>query len=281
MKPLHVGLLVLGAALAGGLAVRMTQAPPLPVASLTPANPPVVVPPAPAVVPPPVTQPKSAQPKFVTPKKPSPLAPRVVYTAPARRPETARPAVVHSPIVHPAVVHPAVIAPRKREEIAQAKPLDVPPLPADPPAAPMPEPVPAKVVVPPPAPEPPPALHQVTLKPGITIQVRLDQTLSSARAVAGNAFTGSLVEPIVVDGLVIAERGARVTGRVLGAQQAGRVSGVSMLELSLSSVTTADGQHVSIATDPWTRRAPAVELPGETVVDFRVSSAVTIAERRI
>jgi hypothetical protein len=130
----------------------------------------------------------------------------------------------------------------------------------------------------------------------MTIMVRLDEALSSDRSVAGNTFTASLVEPIVVDGLVIAERGARVTGRVLDSQKAGRISGVSMMELALSSVTTSDGQRVSIATDPWTKRSDTlrgaalgaivatrgtpVEVPGETVVAFRVSYAVTITERR-
>ncbi len=141
-----------------------------------------------------------------------------------------------------------------------------------------------KVVLPPPAPAHAaalsPALHQVTLRPGTTILVRIEQALSTERTVAGNAFTASLVEPIVADGLVIAERGARVTGRVLDAQN-GRIGGVPTLQLTLSSVTTADGQHVSIATDPWTKRGQAIELPGETVVGFRVSSAVTITERRI
>jgi hypothetical protein len=120
----------------------------------------------------------------------------------------------------------------------------------------------------------------VTLRAGMTILVRINEALSSQRTLAGNTFTASLVEPIVVDGLVIAERGARVTGRVLDAEN-GRISGVPTLQLALSSVTTADGQHVSIATDPWTKRGQAVELPGETVVGFRVSTAVTITERRI
>jgi hypothetical protein len=281
-------LLVLGAALAGGLAVKMTQPPPIPAASAPPVSQPVVVPPAPAIAQP-VLQPKSIQPKLVTQKKPSPLAPPAasspappaVYTASARRPEAARPAILRPP-----VERPAVVTPRRREEIAQAKPLDVPPLPADKPGVPSapPAPVAVKVVVPPPAPAPAaaptPALHKVTLRPGMTILVRIEQALSTERTVAGNAFTASLVEPIVADGLVIAERGARVTGRVLDAQN-GRIGGVPALQLALSSVTTADGQHVSIATDPWTRRGQAVELPGETVVGFRVSSAVTITERRI
>jgi hypothetical protein len=84
--------------------------------------------------------------------------------------------------------------------------------------------------------------------------VRIDEPLSSDRSVPGNTFNGSLVEPVVVDGLVIAERGAHVTGRVLDSQKAGRVSGVSMLELALSSMMTSDGQRISIATDPWTKR---------------------------
>ena len=72
MKPVHVGLLVLGAALAGGLAVRMTQPPPIPVASVIPAIAPVSVPPAVAIEPPVVTE-----------RKPSPIpVPEAVSPAP-------------------------------------------------------------------------------------------------------------------------------------------------------------------------------------------------------
>ena len=58
----------------------------------------------------------------------------------------------------------------------------------------------------------------------------------------------------MVDGLVIAERGARASGLILGTQRAGRVSGTSSLDLELTMVETADGQKIEISTDPWTRR---------------------------
>ncbi len=245
MKPVHVGLLVLGAALAGGLAVKMTQPPPLPVASAAPATPPPTAPPEPQQPVAPPVPPRVALP----PKKPSPLAPSAIYSVPVRHPETVR-----------QTARPPVVMPRRREEIAQERPLDVPPLPPEPP------PAPAK---PPPAPLPP--LHQVTLRPGMTILVRIDETLSAQRNIPGSIFTATLAEPLVVDGLVIAERGARATGRVLDSPKNGQ------LQLALLSVMTADGQRVAVTTDSWTTRSG---LSGPTVVAFRVSYPVTITEHR-
>jgi hypothetical protein len=88
----------------------------------------------------------------------------------------------------------------------------------------------------------------------MTIPVRLDETVSSEHSTAGDTFNASLSEPLVVDGLVIAERGARVTGRIVDVQKAGRFSGTSSLELELSTLFTSDGQKIAISTDPWTRR---------------------------
>jgi hypothetical protein len=338
MKPVHVGLLVLGAALAGGLALRMTQPQPFPATGTSKPAPVAAAPPA-------VIQPEQS-PKVIIAKKPSPMPPVVSSPAPPAvftQPERPQPERRAQPASRPAIVHQPIVTPRRREEIAQARPLDVPPLPPDPVAVPQTQPVPAPPaptakaiespsLAPSPSPAPLPDLHKVTLHPGTTIRVRIDEALSSDRTVAGNTFSASLAEPLVIDGLVIAERGAPVTGRVLEAQKAGRVSGVSTLQLALISVTTADGQRVSIATDPWTRRGDSsrgedlakigggavlgaaigaiagggtgaaigagiggaagagaaamtrskpAEVASETVVNFRVSYTVTIAERRI
>jgi hypothetical protein len=86
------------------------------------------------------------------------------------------------------------------------------------------------------------------------ISVRLMQTLSTEHVTAGDTFQATLAEPLVVNGLAIAERGARVAGRVIDCRKAGRLSGTSMLELGLTSVQSADGQHVAISTDPWTKQ---------------------------
>ncbi len=67
----------------------------------------------------------------------------------------------------------------------------------------------------------------------------------------------SLDQPLVVDGFVVAERGARVEGRVVESQAAGRVRGTAGISLELVRFTTADGQRVRIQTDSFERRAEA------------------------
>jgi len=115
----------------------------------------------------------------------------------------------------------------------------------------------------------PPAPRQVTLESGMTVPVRLDESVS--RTSAGDSFQGSLIEPLVVDGLVIAERGARVTGRV-------RVA--SLLELGLATLSTSDGQRVAVSTDPWTY-GQAGTIAGGTIIRFRLTSKLTITEQQI
>jgi hypothetical protein len=94
----------------------------------------------------------------------------------------------------------------------------------------------------------------VTLQAGMTIPIRLMQTLSTDHLVAGDTFQATLAAPLIVDGLIIAERGAGVSGRVLEVQRAGRLSGNSRLQLALSTVQTADGQKVTISTEPWSKQ---------------------------
>jgi hypothetical protein len=91
----------------------------------------------------------------------------------------------------------------------------------------------------------------VTIATGTLLSVRLAETLSSDKVQAGETFTATLDRPLVVDGLVIAERGARAEGRVVEAQLAGRVKGVSSLSIQLVRVSASDGQRIDIQTDPF------------------------------
>lgn len=102
------------------------------------------------------------------------------------------------------------------------------------------------------APVPP----QLTIKQGTFVTVRINQALSSDRNQAGDAFTATLVRPIVVDGFVIAATGQTIAGRVAEAQKAGRVSGVSHLGVQLTDLTLADGQQVPIQSQLITRAGP-------------------------
>jgi len=244
MKPLHFGLLLVGVALVGGLAVKMTQAPPIP----------AVAPPPPPVVSPPVVKTRKPSPIPVVPP-PAPLrtaAPEPVFDQP---PE---PAIRKSKPISIAQaeptqrVKPTQWTPGRYEGPAQ--PIAAKPAPAipDPRRPDLPKPEAAKPETAKPEANLP---RHVTLQPGTAIPVRLDQSLT------GDSFQASLAEPLAVDGLVIAEKGARVNVRP-----------------GLASLTTSDGQRVAISTDPWTK--PAQPSAG-TVIRFRVASRLTIIERQV
>jgi len=99
----------------------------------------------------------------------------------------------------------------------------------------------------------PPVPAQVTLKQGTYITVRVSQPLSSDHNQPGDAFTATLVRPIVVDGVVVAQRGQTIGGRVAEAQKAGRVEGVSKLVVQLTDLTLVDGQQLPIKSQLMTR----------------------------
>jgi hypothetical protein len=89
---------------------------------------------------------------------------------------------------------------------------------------------------------------QLAIKPGTFVSVRVNQLLSSDRNQPGDAFSSTLVQPVVVDGVVVAERGQTLGGRVVEAQKAGRVQGVSQLAVQLTELSLADGQQLPIQT---------------------------------
>jgi hypothetical protein len=106
----------------------------------------------------------------------------------------------------------------------------------------------------------PPALpprpeHRVTLPAGTLLEVRLSERLSTEASAAGDSFLATLDHPLVADGWVIAERGARVVGRIVDADAGGRLRGVASLTLELATLTTSDGQKIPLRTAPFVRKA--------------------------
>ena len=107
----------------------------------------------------------------------------------------------------------------------------------------------------PPAPQQanPPAERPVvpdslTLPAGTVLRIRTNDWLSSDHNHKGDEFTATVAEPIVVDGWVVMRRGQSVVGQVTDAQKAGRVKGVSKLQLGLNQLTLVDGQLVPVET---------------------------------
>src|ERR1035438_9142737 len=84
----------------------------------------------------------------------------------------------------------------------------------------------------------------VTIRPGTFLTVRVNQKLSSDHNQQGDIFNATLAQPIVVDGVVVAQRGQPVMGRV--AEAAKRVSGSSRLGLQLTGLTLADGTQANV-----------------------------------
>jgi hypothetical protein len=95
--------------------------------------------------------------------------------------------------------------------------------------------------------------HTVTLAAGTLLAVRIGESLSSARNQPGDTFLATLTQPLVIDGWIIAERGARAEGKIVDSTQAGRVKGASHLEISIVRLTTADGQKIRIRTEPYVK----------------------------
>jgi hypothetical protein len=95
----------------------------------------------------------------------------------------------------------------------------------------------------------------VTLRAGTLLPVRLGESLSSEHNQVGDTFTATLDSELVIDNFVIAERGARVEGRVIEAQKSSHTKGQAALSLELTRLNTSDGQHVGIETDAFRKQA--------------------------
>ena len=248
MKPMQVGILMAAAALAGGLFMRWESRPapqpPVPAAQSVAPTPVAPAPVAselaeaskpPESLPSPVgtieEQPRKravAEPKH----QPARSATQANRTAPK-----SEVAANHVPAVQPQ-------APEASQPASVVKP-----------AAPQAEPTTPSVPLPV-LPPPPPPPRKVTLLAGTLLPVRIVESLSSDRNQPGDTFTATLDGPVIVDGFVIAERGARLEGRVVQSQRAGRVQGVSDLAIALTQLRTSDGQRVRIETEPFEKHGP-------------------------
>jgi hypothetical protein len=254
MKPLQIGLLVLVGALGGALIMKFTQRPkpaPVPIARAAPAPAPAPV--APAAVP--IPSPPAPVPPAPESPKATPTAPPVRRTKPARQ-------------THPAAVTVAQNLPPAQPEppVAQPAPVPIqepaaPPVTAEPAPAPVTTPAPVVESVEPPTPQPAPS---VTLQAGMMLPVRLGESLSSEHNQSGDTFTATLDAPLSAGGFVIAERGARVEGRVVEAQKSGHAKGKATLALELTKLDTSDGQHVAIKTETL-RKQGATMATGDQV----------------
>jgi hypothetical protein len=75
------------------------------------------------------------------------------------------------------------------------------------------------------------------------LTVALINPISTATNKAGDEFTASIVEPIVVGGQTVVPKGVLVNGRVVDAEGSGRVSGKANIRLVLTSIGEGAKTH--------------------------------------
>jgi len=95
---------------------------------------------------------------------------------------------------------------------------------------------------------PVPVPSQITLPAGTFVMVRINEKLSSDKNQPGDFFTAVLERPLVANGLVIAQPGQNIAGRVSEAVTAKEGNGRSRLGLELTELSLVDGQQVPIRT---------------------------------
>ena len=120
---------------------------------------------------------------------------------------------------------------------------------------------------------------ELMLKPGTYLTIRLGQPLSSDRNLPGDTFVASLAQPVVVDGVVIANRNQMVYGRVAEAERA-HSDRPSRLGLELTSITLADGAQAPVRSQLVGRRGgttPTGEQVGTVAATTGVGAVVGAA----
>ncbi len=166
------------------------------------------------------------------------------------------------------------------DQFSQAGPNS--PFPNSPQAGGQAAPYPGPAAAPYPNQAPPPNFipSQLTIKPGTYVTIRTNQWLSSDQNHVGDTFTATLEQPVIVDGIVVAQRGQSVFGRITEAQKAGMVEGTSRLGMQLTSLTLADGQQEPIQSRMINRSGPtsngrdAAAIGGTTALGAAIGAGV-------
>jgi len=88
--------------------------------------------------------------------------------------------------------------------------------------------------------------HMVSVPAGTEMTLALDSTLSSETSHAGDTFSATVVEPIVIENREVIPAGSTIEGRVTEATAAKRGAGKGTIALSFSALRLASGFHTNI-----------------------------------
>lgn len=80
----------------------------------------------------------------------------------------------------------------------------------------------------------------------------MNQTVDVKHAQAGETFTGTIVNPVMIDGNPVIPAGSTADGMIVEAHKRGHFKGSSVLQLTLTGLDI-NGQHYRIETSSLTR----------------------------
>jgi hypothetical protein len=87
---------------------------------------------------------------------------------------------------------------------------------------------------------------QMIIPEGTRIRVRLENTVSSAKAEEGQTVEFSVTEPVRIDKNIVIAEGARVTGTITEAHEKRRMGRAGKLDFSIDRVKATDNQWVPL-----------------------------------
>jgi len=92
----------------------------------------------------------------------------------------------------------------------------------------------------------------IVIPAGRAITIRLGEALSSNGSQEGQSFSGTVAEPLEVNGETVIARGATAHGTVVAAKAMGHFKGGALLTLRLDSVTIK-GQRRAVEASQWSQ----------------------------
>jgi hypothetical protein len=106
---------------------------------------------------------------------------------------------------------------------------------------------------------PKPAAPRTFTVPNATaISVFLNDPISTAKNKAGETFSARVADPVIVNGETVIERGATVKGKIVDAEDSGRVKGKASIRLALTSIVAGEKSY-AIVTEPYSEEAESTK----------------------
>ena len=96
----------------------------------------------------------------------------------------------------------------------------------------------------------------IAVPTGTVIPVRLDAGVSSSHNTAGESFSATLAEPLMIDGKLVAPTGSRAEGVLTDVVDSGRVKGRARLTMVLREIEVG-GKTYALSTAPRSFQAEA------------------------